>query len=105
VPKLDFVTSLGHGDGGNARERLGVKTKGPTRLMTDLAIFEPEPGTNEMIVTSIHPGVTREQIADNTGWPVRFAASVNETPAPTEQELATLRDLHARTRRAHGDQT
>jgi glutaconate CoA-transferase, subunit B len=80
-----------------------VKTKGPTRLMTDLAIFEPEPGSNEMIVTSIHPGVTREQIAENTGWPVRYAAQVTETPAPTAKELETLRDLHARTRRAHGE--
>jgi glutaconate CoA-transferase subunit B len=103
--KLDFVTSLGHGDGGHARAKLGVKTKGPTRLMTDLAIFEPEAGSNEMIVTSIHPGVTREQIAENTGWPVRFAANVNETPAPTAHELSALRELQARTRRAHGDQS
>ncbi len=72
--------------------------------MTDLAIFEPEPGTSEMIVTSIHPGVSREQIADNTGWPVRYATKVQETPAPTDKELATLRDLHARTKRAHGGQ-
>jgi len=104
VPKLDFVTSLGHGDGGN-RAKLGASNKGPTRLMTDLAIFEPEPGSNEMVVTSIHPGVSREQIADNTGWPVRYAAKVQETPAPTEQELATLRELQARTKRAHGEQS
>jgi glutaconate CoA-transferase, subunit B len=103
VNKLDFVTSLGHGDGGN-RGKLGATNKGPTRLMTDLAIFEPEPGTSEMIVTSIHPGVSREQIADNTGWPVRYATKVQETPAPTDKELATLRDLHARTKRAHGGQ-
>jgi glutaconate CoA-transferase, subunit B len=103
VDKLDFVTSLGHGDGGN-RGKLGAKNKGPTRLMTDLAIFEPEPGTSEMIVTSIHPGVSRERIADNTGWPVRYAANVKQTPAPTDKELATLRDLHARTKRAHGAQ-
>jgi glutaconate CoA-transferase subunit B len=104
VPKLDFITSLGHGDGGN-RGKLGATNKGPTRLMTDLAIFQPEPGTNEMIVTSIHPGVSRAQIADNTGWPVRYAADVKETPAPTEQELGTLRDLQARTKRAHGEQS
>ena len=104
VDKLDFVTSLGHGDGGN-RGKLGATNKGPTRLMTDLAIFEPEPGTSEMIVTSIHPGVSREQIADNTGWPVRYAANVKETLAPTMQELQTLRDLHARTKRAHGEQS
>ena len=103
VPKLDFVTSLGHGDGGNARSKLGVKTKGPTRLVTDLAIFAPDAETKEMTVVSIHPGVTREQIAENTGWPVRYAAKVDETPAPSAPELEILRDLHARTKRAHGE--
>jgi glutaconate CoA-transferase subunit B len=102
VPRLDFITSMGHGEGGDHRARLGLKTKGPTRLITDLCIFEPDPQTREMTVTSIHPGVTREQIAENTGWPVRYAASVAETKPPTAEELTVLRDLHARTARAHG---
>ena len=83
--------------------RMGLATKGPTKLVTDLAIFEPDPVTKEMTVTSIHPGVTRDAIKANTGWPVRYAADVTETPAPTEQELSVLRELHARTARAHGD--
>ena len=85
------------------RDRLGVKTKGPTKLITDLALFEPDPETKEMIVVSIHPGVTRAQIQENTGWPVRFAATVAETPAPTARELELLRELHARTNRAHSE--
>jgi glutaconate CoA-transferase subunit B len=102
VQKLDFVTSLGHGEGGDHRARLGVKTKGPTKLVTDLCVFQPDAATREMTIVSIHPGVTRDQIADSTGWPVRFASSVAETPPPTAQELDTLRALHARTARAHG---
>jgi glutaconate CoA-transferase subunit B len=102
VDKLQFITSMGHGDGGDARQKLGIKTKGPTRLITDLCIFEPDATTKEMTVTSIHPGVTREQIAENTGWPVKFAAHVAQTPTPTTNELQVLRDLHARTARAHG---
>ena len=102
VGKLDFVTSLGHGKGGDHRARLGVKTKGPTKLVTDLCIFEPDGETKEMNVVSIHPGVTREQIQENTGWPARYAATVIETPAPTAQELSVLRELQARTARAHG---
>jgi glutaconate CoA-transferase subunit B len=97
VPKLDFVTSLGHGEGGDSRARLGVTTKGPTKLLTDLAIFEPDPKSKEMRVTSIHPGVTRAQIADNTGWDVLYADKVGETPQPTARELEVLRALHART--------
>lgn len=101
VERVDFVTSLGHGEGGDHRARLGVKTRGPTRLMTDLCIFEPDALTKEMTVVSIHPGVTRAKIDDSTGWPVKYANSVIETPAPTAQELTVLRDLHARTRQAH----
>src|SRR5215203_3499647 len=39
VSKLDFITSLGHGEGGDHRRRLGLQTKGPTKLVTDLAVF------------------------------------------------------------------
>ena len=102
VARLDFITSMGHGEGGEHRSRLGLRTKGPTRLITDLAIFEPDALTREMIITSIHPGVTRAQIADNTGWPVRYAAEVAQTPPPTAHELEVLRELHTRTARAHG---
>lgn len=101
VDKLDFVTSIGHVSGGDSRAKLGVTTKGPTRLITDLAIWEPDPQTREMTVVAIHPGVTREQIQENTGWTVKYAASVAETPAPTAKELEVLRDLHARTAKAH----
>ncbi|MDB5598598.1 MAG: 3-oxoadipate--succinyl-CoA transferase subunit [Xanthobacteraceae bacterium] len=104
VDKLDFITSLGFGEGGDHRERLGVKTKGPTKLVTDLCVFEPDATTKEMTVVTIHPGVTREQIDANTGWKVRYADKVGETPAPTAKELEELRALHARTAKAHGDQ-
>jgi glutaconate CoA-transferase subunit B len=102
VDKLDFITSLGHGEGNDHRARLGLTTKGPTKLVTDLCIFEPDPASKEMTVVSIHPNVTREKIQENTGWPVRFAAKLAATPPPTPQELETLRALHARTAAAHG---
>jgi glutaconate CoA-transferase subunit B len=101
VEKLDFITSFGHGTGGDHRARLGLKTLGPTRLLTDLCVFAPDPITREMVVTSIHPHVTREQIAANTGWQVRYAEDASETPPPTREELRVLRDLQERTRQAH----
>jgi len=102
VEKIDFFTSFGHGAGGNAREELGLTTKGPTLLITDLAIWKPDPETKEFTVTSLHPGVSRAQVQDTCGWPVKFAALIEETPPPTALELATLRDLKARTTKAHG---
>jgi glutaconate CoA-transferase subunit B len=62
----------------------------------------PEADTKEFEVVSLHPGVTREQVRENTGWDVRFAAQVAETPPPADHELEALRDLNARTARAHG---
>src|SRR5262249_24757448 len=102
VDKLEFITSMGHGEGGDHRARLGLASKGPTKLITDLAIFEPDPVSKAMIVTSSHPGGRREQIGENPGWPVRYAPAVGETPPPTGNELQVLRDLHARMARAHG---
>ncbi len=102
VEKIDFFTSFGHGEGGNDRERLGITTKGPTLLITDLAVWKPDPVTKEFTVVSMHPGVTREQVQETCGWKVRFAGNVEETPPPTELELKTLRDLQARTEKAHG---
>ncbi len=101
VEKLDFITSFGHGDGGEHRARLGARTRGPTRVITDLCVFEPDPITKEMTVTSMHPSVTRQQVQAGAAWPVKFADDVRETSAATEQELTVLRDLHERTRRAH----
>lgn len=102
VKEVDFVTSLGHGRTGRERRQLGIRTKGPTLLVTDLCVMHPDPETNEMIVASRHPGVTRDQIVGQTGWEVRFADQVEETAPPAADELEILRDLHARTARAHG---
>jgi glutaconate CoA-transferase, subunit B len=102
VQKLPFVTSLGHGAGPGSREALGVTTKGPTKVITDLCVLEPDPVTRELMVTSLHPGVSGSDIQAQCGWPLKFAAEALETPAPTVEELEVLRALHERTARAHG---
>jgi glutaconate CoA-transferase, subunit B len=102
VDKLDFLTSLGHGPTGTERRVLGIRTEGPALLVSDLCVMRPRHDTHEFEVVSLHPGVSRERVQAETGWPVRFAADVTETPAPSSVELETLRDLHARTARAHG---
>jgi glutaconate CoA-transferase, subunit B len=101
VARLDFLTTFGHGEGGTHRARLGLSTKGPTRVITDLCILEPEAESRELIVTRLHPGVGAEDVRQATGWPVRFAAEIGTTTPPTADELAVLRDLHRRTADAH----
>ena len=101
VDKIDFFTSFGHGDGGDHRRRLGITTKGPTLLITDLAIWRPDEDSKEFTVRSLHRGVTRQMVQETCGWPVRFADTLDETAEPTALELSTLRDLQARTAAAH----
>jgi glutaconate CoA-transferase subunit B len=101
VEHLPFMTSFGHGTGRGSRAALGLATKGPTRVMTDLCVLEPDPESCELVVTSLHPGVTQEAARAACGWPLRFSEPLITTAAPTPQELAVLRDLQARSAAAH----
>ncbi len=101
VEKLDFLTSLGHGEGGASRTRQGLTTAGPVKVITDLCVMQPDPVTRELMVTSVHPGVTRDRIQSATGWPIRFADEIAETAAPSSSELEVLRRVKAETERAH----
>jgi glutaconate CoA-transferase subunit B len=93
---------MGHGRTGTERRALGIRTAGPALIVTDLCTMRPRPDTHEFEVASLHPGVTAERVREQTGWPVRFRATVEETPAPRAEELDALRDLLDRTQRAHG---
>jgi glutaconate CoA-transferase subunit B len=101
VNKLDFVTSGGHMEGGDSRDRMRLPGKGPTAVITDLGILTPDPVTRELTLTSLHPGVTAEKVVASTGWPLKVAPQIHTTEPPTETELTVLRDLYARTARAH----
>jgi glutaconate CoA-transferase subunit B len=102
VKQLDFVTSVGFLDGGDARERAGLPGKGPVAVITDLCIFEPDPITRELMVVSMHPNVERTALEAATAWPVRYSSSVFTTDRPSRDELGTLRDLKRRTAAVHG---
>jgi acyl CoA:acetate/3-ketoacid CoA transferase beta subunit/acyl CoA:acetate/3-ketoacid CoA transferase alpha subunit len=101
VQQLDFLTSFGHGEGGDHRTRLGMATQGPVKVITDLCVMEPDPQTRELTVTSLHPGATRQQVEGATGWTLRFAPDLAETPAPSQRELEVLRRVRFETGRAH----
>lgn len=101
VNELPFVTSVGYGAGGRDRERLGMRGAGPTEVITDLARLEPDPETREFVLTTVHPGVTVDQVLEATGWPLRVADEIATTAAPDTEELAALRGLQERTARAH----
>jgi glutaconate CoA-transferase subunit B len=93
VEKVDFVTSVGHGDGGSSRADLGFLGRGPTEVITDLGLLEPDPETRELTLVATHPGVGVDEVRAATGWDLAVADEVTETEPPTSEELATLREL------------
>jgi glutaconate CoA-transferase subunit B len=97
VEKVDFITSVGHGAGPGDREQLGLRGRGPTRVITDLGVLEPDPETRELVLTQVHPGVTAEQAREATGWNLKVAGDLVTTDPPTDEELSELRALVAAT--------
>ncbi len=95
VERLDFITSLGHGAGGDERERRGLRGGGPTAVITDLGILVPDPVTRELVLTGVHPGVTTGEAQAATGWELRVAPAVVTTSPPTDEELRVLRGLES----------
>src|ERR1700734_3019177 len=90
VERLDFRTTVGFGDGPGDRQRLGFSGRGPTAVVTDLCVLEPDPDTRELTLTQIHPGVDADQVREATGWELRVAGELVGTPPPTEDELSAL---------------
>ena len=93
--KVDFQTSAGFCFGGHTRQEAGVRGAGPRGVVTNLGYLEPDetPGADgELILTALHPGITVEQVRENTGWPLRVAAQLRQTEPPSAEELRILRD-------------
>lgn len=79
--KVDFTTAKGH----------------VSDVVTPLCHFKMMNG--KLIVESVHPGHSLEEVADNTGFPVQYYAE-KETPPPTEEEMAWLRRIDPRNLRS-----
>jgi glutaconate CoA-transferase subunit B len=93
VEKVDFVTSPGFLDGKPRWEALHLQGGGPYAVITNLCTMKFDGVTGEMMLTALNPGVTVEQVRENTPWNLKVADHLEQNPAPTAQELKTLRSL------------
>lgn len=93
VETLDFLTTPGYLTGPGAREAAGLPAgTGPYRVITDLAVLGYHPHTLRMHVLSLHPGISRQQVEQSTGFALTFADPLATTPPPSEPELRILRE-------------
>jgi len=91
LEKVNYVTSPGFGDGKGWRERNGLRGGGPSAVITTKGILTFAPDTKEMILISVHPGVTIGEILQNTGWNLRLSSRIEITEPPAKSELKIIR--------------
>ncbi len=91
VEKLDYLTSVGWYKGGESRKGLGLKRGGAMAVVTNLGVMKFDDATKEMYVASYYPGVSLEQIVENTGFPIDVSRAVEADP-PSAENLRILRE-------------
>lgn len=93
VKKLDYLTSPGFLDGPGAREKAGLMGNGPSLVVTNLCQMDFDPNTKRIRLGTIHPGVSVQQILENTGFDLIVPKNVQMTEPPTLEEIDLLRAI------------
>ena len=93
VKKLDYLTSPGFLDGKGARERIGLMGGGPSLVVTNLCQMDFDPDTKRIRLATVHPGVTVDQVKENSGFDLTIPKKVPQTDLPTYKELELLRTI------------
>lgn len=93
VEKVDFITTPGWLTGGNSRDESGLPLgTGPYRIITNMAIMGFEEESKRMIVLSLNPGSTKEDVQENCGFELLWSDELKDTKPPTKEELDILRN-------------
>lgn len=91
VLKLDYLTSPGYLGGAGQREQAGLCKGGPESVITNLGVMKFDDDTKEMYLHSFYPGISIDQILDNTSFSMDVSKATEEVP-PTKEELYLLRE-------------
>ena len=87
---VSFVTSPGYLRGGGERKAAGLRG-GPSRVITDKAIFDFDPETKRMRLASIHPGTTLEDVLTNISFEPVVPSDPSVTEPPTAEQVRLIR--------------
>jgi len=93
VPQVDFLTTPGYLVGPGAREAAGLPPDtGPYRVVSNLAVMGFDEQSKRMMLLTLNPGVTLEQVVENTGFELVLSGEPGSSEPPSAGELRTLRD-------------
>ena len=91
---IDFLTTPGYLKGYESREQAGLpKGSGPYRVISQLGVYGFDAESKQMVLLSLHPGVTVEQIKENSGFEIRIPHHVSVTMPPSQKELSILKKI------------
>lgn len=94
VGKVDFITTPGYLYGPGAREEEGLSPNtGPTKVITDLCLFDFDPETKIMRLKALHPDITIEDIKKATGFEFIIPDSIETTITPSEEDIRLLHEV------------
>ena len=93
MERVDYVSSPGYLDGGNAREKAGFIGGGPSAIISTLGILRPDPVSKEFFLDAYFPFTTIDQIKNSTGWDLKVSPNVKQVPEPSDEELKNLREV------------
>ena len=95
--KLSFVEKVDYVSAGRGlfkdkdRTDAGLKP-GHVKIFTNLCVFEKNKKTGLLEVISIHKGITKKEIENNTSFKVKYKKGYKITKTPTKKEIDTLRN-------------
>ena len=93
VQHVDFITTPGYLTGPGARERAGLpRGTGPYRVVTTLAVLGFDSISKRMQLLATQPGVSADDVAENTSFELLLGDRVEENPPPSAEELRILRE-------------
>jgi len=88
---VTFITSPGYLQGGDEREKQGLRG-GPSRVITDKAIFGFDAESKKMRLESIHPNTTLDEVLSNMNFEPIVLDDVPVTVPPTAEEIRLIRE-------------
>lgn len=93
VEECDFISAYGWGKGGaDARTKLGLPGGGPMYVISPLGVMDFEEKTKALRLKHLHPGVTAEEVQDNTGFDLIIPDHVEPTPVPSQTDIDIIRE-------------
>jgi glutaconate CoA-transferase, subunit B len=95
VERVDFVTSPGYLQGPQSRREAGLTRSEPVAVITDLALLGYDRDSGRLRLDALQPGVSIDQVLENTGFELLVSDSVHELEPPTTRELEELRRMQS----------